>query len=123
MKCPKCSGNLKAVIANGIEIDQCDNCNGIWFDVGELDWLLDVPKLEVKDEVSNEHPVLDQQRGACPRCGGTGHMIRLWMPDSDIYVDACPTCSGRWLDGGELSELRNAKRAEQLRNFMKSAKK
>lgn len=122
MKCPKCNGKLIAKMANGVEIDQCNHCGGIWFDAGELDWLMDVPKVDVKDEVSSNHPVLDQQRCICPRCGGDEDMNQLTMPGSDFHIDACDKCSGRWLDGGELSELRNVKRQEQLRNFMSSVR-
>ena len=41
MTCPRCSGDLRAQQRDGIEIDVCAQCRGIWLDRGELDRLLD----------------------------------------------------------------------------------
>jgi hypothetical protein len=40
MKCPKCGFNLITGEWHGVEIDQCTNCHGIWFDAGEAESLL-----------------------------------------------------------------------------------
>jgi Zn-finger nucleic acid-binding protein len=42
MKCPNCS-DISLVITDrqGVEIDYCPTCRGIWLDRGELDKLLD----------------------------------------------------------------------------------
>ena len=38
--CPKCrTGSIKAVTRNGVKLDQCDLCSGLWFDEGELESL------------------------------------------------------------------------------------
>lgn len=34
--CPECQSWLQAVFAEGVELDVCVECNGIWFDRGEL---------------------------------------------------------------------------------------
>ena len=39
MKCPKCGHDLKARELEGISIDQCTFCEGIYLDAGELDQL------------------------------------------------------------------------------------
>ena len=39
LKCPKCDGSLVEVAHDGIQIDQCDKCNGVWLDAGELERL------------------------------------------------------------------------------------
>jgi uncharacterized protein len=39
LKCPKCDGALIEVAHEGIQIDQCDKCNGVWLDAGELERL------------------------------------------------------------------------------------
>jgi hypothetical protein len=36
-KCPKCGGDLEEREHNGIKIDQCSECSGIWLDKGELE--------------------------------------------------------------------------------------
>jgi hypothetical protein len=37
MKCPKCGMELIALDYNGIEVDKCSECEGIWLDAGELE--------------------------------------------------------------------------------------
>ncbi|RCH54797.1 hypothetical protein DJ568_09950 [Mucilaginibacter hurinus] len=41
MKCPTCDVNLLMSDKNGIEIDYCPNCRGIWLDRGELDKIIE----------------------------------------------------------------------------------
>ena len=36
MKCPRCDGTLKPENFEGVEIDTCDKCGGVWLDSGEL---------------------------------------------------------------------------------------
>lgn len=36
-RCPKCGGHLAPSDLHGVQIDQCPDCLGIWFDAGELD--------------------------------------------------------------------------------------
>jgi hypothetical protein len=40
MKCPKCGGDLAEAGYEGITVDRCGNCDGVFFDAGELDELL-----------------------------------------------------------------------------------
>ncbi|GAA3546903.1 zf-TFIIB domain-containing protein [Nonomuraea rosea] len=39
MQCPKCRGNMRTYERNGVHIEQCDNCRGIFLDYGELETL------------------------------------------------------------------------------------
>jgi hypothetical protein len=41
MICPKCRGQMTAYERNGITIDQCTECRGIFLDRGELERLID----------------------------------------------------------------------------------
>jgi uncharacterized protein len=54
MKCPTCKDvNLVMSERQGIEIDYCPECRGIWLDRGELDKII---------ERSTSEPVADQNR-------------------------------------------------------------
>ncbi|HXM37428.1 MAG TPA: zf-TFIIB domain-containing protein [Gemmatimonadales bacterium] len=44
MKCPKCGYDLITGDWDGIQIDQCTHCHGIWFDAGEAETLLRSPQ-------------------------------------------------------------------------------
>ena len=39
MRCPKCSGAMRTYERNGVHLEQCDNCRGIFLDYGELESL------------------------------------------------------------------------------------
>ncbi len=41
MRCPVCAVDLKIADRQGIEIDYCPQCRGVWLDRGELDKLIE----------------------------------------------------------------------------------
>jgi hypothetical protein len=40
MKCPKCGHDMKEEDLQGVKVDRCSFCEGIYFDAGELDQVL-----------------------------------------------------------------------------------
>ncbi|OWY27755.1 zf-TFIIB domain-containing protein [Herbaspirillum robiniae] len=76
MKCPVCtSTNLLISERQGIEIDYCPQCRGVWLDRGELDKLI-----ERAPAAAAPAPAMHQQRAAPPapqaydpRYGHGGH--------------------------------------------------
>ena len=106
MRCPKCRADMEPVVYEGIEIDRCGVCNGIWFDAGELDALKDV-------DAAGRIDIGDRQQGRrlnrtddypCPRC--SGEMLRIVdEQQKHIWFETCKDCSGSFLDAGELRDL------------------
>ncbi len=41
MQCPVCNVELKLADRQGVEIDYCPKCRGVWLDRGELDKLIE----------------------------------------------------------------------------------
>jgi Zn-finger nucleic acid-binding protein len=41
LSCPKCHGTMRTYERNGVHVDQCSDCRGIFLDRGELDRLID----------------------------------------------------------------------------------
>ena len=39
MQCPRCDGSLKESTFEGVNIDTCEKCAGVWLDSGELEQL------------------------------------------------------------------------------------
>ncbi len=35
MNCPKCKASMEKVVFEGVEVDRCKGCQGIWFDFQE----------------------------------------------------------------------------------------
>ena len=48
MKSPQCSVNLVMSDRQGIEIDYCPDCRGVWLDRGELDKLIERSNAQVE---------------------------------------------------------------------------
>jgi Zn-finger nucleic acid-binding protein len=40
MTCPKCEGEMRSHERNGVTIEQCRKCHGIFLDAGEFEQLL-----------------------------------------------------------------------------------
>jgi ribosomal protein L37AE/L43A len=51
--CPRCSAQLEEREFNNVHIDVCGKCHGVWFDAGELEMVLHVPRAELLRVVSN----------------------------------------------------------------------
>ena len=41
MTCPKCEASMRSYERNGITVDQCTGCRGVFLDRGELEHLID----------------------------------------------------------------------------------
>jgi Zn-finger nucleic acid-binding protein len=39
LRCPKCPGTMRTYERNGVTVEQCDSCRGIFLDFGELEAL------------------------------------------------------------------------------------
>ena len=44
MKCPKCGADMEEIDMESILVDRCPGCDGIYFDAGELELLLESRK-------------------------------------------------------------------------------
>ncbi len=62
MKCPHCDETLLMTERQGIEIDYCPKCRGVWLDKGELDKMLEQAGRQVAGDARSEPP----QRPADP---------------------------------------------------------
>ncbi|MEE8385590.1 MAG: zf-TFIIB domain-containing protein [Dehalococcoidia bacterium] len=41
MRCPKCGHDLATEEYHGLEVDRCTSCDGVWFDAGEVEQLIE----------------------------------------------------------------------------------
>ena len=54
MNCPKCSVLLQMSERQGIEIDYCPQCRGVWLDRGELDKIIERSATEIPQRAHQE---------------------------------------------------------------------
>ncbi len=110
MKCPVCAGNLQTrrVKNQGLDIDQCESCRGIWFDSNELKSVL--------GHLASTHERIPKgarkrKDAECPRCQQP--LLEHSYPGTSVKVHSCATCAGVWLDNTELSAIRSARKDNQ----------
>jgi len=52
LNCPKCGGPMRSYERNGVTVDQCTECRGIFLDRGELERLVDAENSHYEREYS-----------------------------------------------------------------------
>lgn len=51
MKCPNCEETLVMTERQGIEIDYCPKCRGVWLDKGELDKIIERSSVQTHQDL------------------------------------------------------------------------
>ena len=118
LSCPGClvPGMSTLERGRGIIVDHCDECGGLWLDLGELEKLTPAPAhaprvsnaelraaARVPPEASGTHTIREFEYRKCPICAALMHR-RNFAGSSGVVVDECPT-HGVYLDPGELEAI------------------
>ncbi len=108
MICPVCLKNMGALELDGVEVDFCFYCKGLWFDDGELEILLgNRNKVNEVLTLLGNNTLSKEKQKKCPVC--SRKMIKTtWGESSFILLDKCQYNHGLWFDGGELEKVLNA---------------
>lgn len=120
--CPKCATGMETLMVDGVEVDRCTRCEGLWFDAGELDWLAQDEIAEAIDvgAVDDGRTMNKLTEIDCPRCGKPmKHVADRHKPE--IRYEVCIGCEGAFLDAGEFRELSKLSLAEVLRGLLRRA--
>jgi len=56
LTCPKCRGEMRSYERNGVTIDQCTECRGVFLDRGELERLIDAEAAYEGQAAAGGHP-------------------------------------------------------------------
>jgi Zn-finger nucleic acid-binding protein len=103
--CPVCREPLIVVERDGIELDYCPSCRGLWFDAGELALLAEKVgrTLVVAEGGALETAETTEKPRPCPRC--SRKMAKVYLGSSPrVMLDRC-AAHGLWFDHGELGSL------------------
>jgi uncharacterized protein len=116
MQCPHDESDLqRRPYESDVVVDQCRVCDGVWLDKGELEKIQETVENDYQGELEKmpESTVQayrsarsEHERGslACPNCQAD-MTEREHGYCSQIFIDVCQSCSGVWLDKGELKAL------------------
>jgi Zn-finger nucleic acid-binding protein len=104
VKCPVCRNQgLEQIVVDGIEVDQCRNCRGVWYDKKEYEKLVSAGVRDL--QALRNAPVSNRY---CPRDGE--RLVKMTYPQTMVEIDVCPKCDGFWLDKRESDEIRQVRR-------------
>jgi len=124
MRCPKCRSDMEQLEIEGVEIDRCSTCHGLWFDAGEVE------KLRTKElaaAIDIGDPALGKARNTidryrCPRCGG--RMERRVDPQQKhVWYEECSACQGSYFDAGEFVDLATLSLSDLFKRLTTPARK
>jgi len=89
----------------GVEIDTCSQCHGVWLDRGEIFFFTKKVNLmaQMLDEAIKEGKPTQK---ISPKTQKTMSEIALF--GEKIYLDYCSESGGLWFDGGEFEQLAKA---------------
>src|SRR5210317_43872 len=104
MNCPTCKASeLRPVLTKqGVEVDYCDSCAGIWLDKGEI-FHFTKRRKELANSLKSG---VQQARPTSRQCPKTGEALQeLPLFDGTLVIDYCPASGGMWFDKGELKKV------------------
>jgi Zn-finger nucleic acid-binding protein len=126
--CPLCREAMLRFQSQGMALDGCARCGGVWLDRGELasahrltaetlaavdahlGWNAGALECEPdpgSSSFSNPQSSIRGRQLLCPACA----QVMKPAPDfvhHEVRVDSCPGCRGSWLDAGELGAIQQA---------------
>jgi len=110
MRCPACKTQMFVMESEGLELDHCPQCAGVWFDAGELALLFadrdDRARPDLVPEVLAGLPAADTVEKArrCPACRHAMRKVNIG-PRGRVLVDVCGRGHGLFFDRGEVADL------------------
>ena len=107
LRCPGDGGRLEKVEREGVTLDRCGSCGGIWFDARELARV--TREATVERLARRVGPYAAESAFPCPRCGGKCYKSFV----VEVEADTCSACRGVWLDAFELEEAKRQVRTER----------
>ena len=73
MNCPKCNVTLAMMDKQGVEVDYCPQCRGVWLDRGELDKLMERAGDHYSKRENYDRDFNKYQYGDAPRPAQQGY--------------------------------------------------
>jgi Zn-finger nucleic acid-binding protein len=105
LDCPYCHKPMIVLELEGVEIDFCTHCRGVWLDAGELELFLETA--ENRDRLMNnlDYDADSEEKAVrCPICLKKMDKVMCGI-EKKVRLDKCPRNDGLWFDGGELIEV------------------
>jgi Zn-finger nucleic acid-binding protein len=120
MKCPKCNAGMETVRFEGIEVERCAVCHGLWFELLEHEDLKALKGSEAIDDglrsVGRNFDAVPALR--CPACGaGMVRMVDARHPH--LWYESCSSCYGVFFDAGEFRDFKHDTLLDRIKDLLR----
>ena len=118
MQCPKCKASMEKVVFEGVEVDRCTGCQGIWFDFQEQKQLKSMKSAATIDtgDKATGRQMNEVNSIHCPKCGTQlTHLVDV--EQNHIAYEVCPHDYGVFFDAGEFTDYNKQTLLESLRRI------
>ena len=109
-KCPNCATLRVAETAQGVQLEVCPNCAGIWLNSDELKTLVTCDAKVIEDLENSLHAEVGQKHA------GGSHLLcpvdqvlmdqYHYLYNSPILIHTCSKCGGFFINADELPLMR-----------------
>jgi len=113
-RCPNNCGDLTLSGYEGVEVDYCSACRGVWLDYGKLTQIVQNRERawspeKIRNVLSrldghNAPPMPEERVLKCPNCSAQLDEVN-YQGTSNIVVNPCGDLHGVWLDAGEIASI------------------
>jgi Zn-finger nucleic acid-binding protein len=120
MECPKCLSKMEVIDFQGVEIDRCTDCFGMFFDHLEkedLKTLKGAESIDIGDDFvgARFNEILDV---ACPKCKIKMNHVFQEEPFL-VKFESCPQCHGAYFDAGEFRDYMEEEIFEEFQDIVR----
>ena len=117
MECPVDGIALEKHLIHSIEVEKCPECQGLWFEKGELRETKDAEEFDLNwmdFELWSDQDAFNAKLSSrkCPVCGKS--MAAIMYANTKVKIDYCMEEHGIWLDQGEFESIIDSLRNELL---------
>jgi uncharacterized protein len=113
MKCPNDNADLASAKRDGLQVEACPQCQGLWLNRQELNALEDEAFNLGDDEKGTLMAEPEPSTRICPECGKPMQSFQYRF--YDLRLDYCADGHGFWLDAGEDKRVLELMKEEQAR--------
>ncbi len=124
MRCPKCTAGMETVSFEGIEVERCVACHGLWFDILEHE---DLRRIDGSEAIDDGLPEVGRAFDVdptlqCPACGGA--MVRMVdCRQPHLWFESCSSCYGVFFDAGEFRDFKRETWIDRLKDLWRGERR
>lgn len=101
--CKRCDTDMQTVFYEGVAIQLCMSCKGVYLTRRRLEIIKDSREIEIAKDTPKPRKGPEVPR-CCPNCQDIMKKAK-YGKIRPTMIDYCETCNGIWLDKGELASI------------------